>query len=81
MQAIKAPSEPPVMALLYSKDVEMDCEANGESINKKKMQGKKRRLDSSGDKQPKVSLWCVQSTCVENANSLCGFTGNKRQQQ
>uniref|UniRef100_A0A0P5I956 [histone H3]-trimethyl-L-lysine(4) demethylase n=1 Tax=Daphnia magna TaxID=35525 RepID=A0A0P5I956_9CRUS len=51
LQAIKAPSEPPVMALLYSKDDEQDCDPNGDSFSKRKMQGKKRRLDSTGDKQ------------------------------
>ncbi|EFX69009.1 hypothetical protein DAPPUDRAFT_301194 [Daphnia pulex] len=51
LQAIKAPSEPPVMALLYSKDEEQDCESNGDSFSKKKMQGKKRKLDPPGDKQ------------------------------
>lgn len=43
------------MALLYSKDNEEDCEANGEEGAKKKRQGKKRRLDSTGEKQSKVS--------------------------
>ena len=55
LQAIKPPSEPPVMALLYSKDNEEDCEAYVEEGAKKKRQGKKRRLDSTGEKQPKVS--------------------------
>lgn len=39
------------MALLYSKDDEQDCDPNGDSFSKRKMQGKKRRLDSTGDKQ------------------------------
>lgn len=51
LQAIKAPSEPPVMALLYSKEEELDCESNGDLVGKKKMQGKKRRTDSGGDRQ------------------------------
>lgn len=45
------------MALLYSKEEEMDCESNGDFVRKRKMQGKKRRIDSaSGPQQPKVSL-------------------------
>ncbi|EFX75834.1 hypothetical protein DAPPUDRAFT_322906 [Daphnia pulex] len=55
--AIKAPSEPPVNALLHSKDGEQDCESDeefpemGDSFSIKKMPGKKRKLDPSWDKQ------------------------------
>lgn len=50
------------MALLYSKDDEQDCDPNGDSFSKRKMQGKKRRLDSTGDKQQsKVSDWFFSS--------------------
>jgi hypothetical protein len=53
------------MALLYSKDEEQDCESNGDSFSKKKMQGKKRKLDPPGDKQtPRVSRWIPTNSFV-----------------
>ena len=54
LQGVKPPSEPPVMALLYSKDNEDD--ADEEDEGKKKKQGKKRQLDSSSGDKPKVSV-------------------------
>ena len=46
LQAVKPPPEPPVMALLYSKDDDMDELPSGADSIKKKSAAKKRRLDT-----------------------------------
>ena len=52
LQAAKVPSEPPVMALLYSGKGDEEDREPGEAGKKRAI--KKRRTDSPGDKQMKV---------------------------
>lgn len=68
--------------LLYSKDEEQDCESNGDSFSKKKMQGKKRKLDPPGDKQtPRVSRWIPTNSFVSVILTVSLlFLGSQRQQ-
>lgn len=54
------------MALLYSKDEELEIDSNGDLVGKKKVQGKKRRLDSTGERQPKVLSYIFQIWIVGN---------------
>lgn len=60
------------MALLYSKDEELEIDSNGDLVGKKKVQGKKRRLDSTGERQPKVLSYIFQIWIVGN-NSYWKF--------
>jgi len=52
LQAVKLPSEPPIMAMAYSKNKERELDSVEDSPKKKTP--KKRRLDSTGDKPNKV---------------------------
>lgn len=88
LQAAKAPSEPPVMAMLYSAvktnqddELVMDCDAETGPI--KKRPGKKRRLDPSNDKPFKVTLSSIDSLMnfVVLTLSLFDFTGSQRRHQ
>ena len=61
---MKPPAEPPVMALLYSKEDCMD-EASGEFTAVKKVKAKKRRLDNgAAEKQTKVN-YSIESEVLQ----------------
>ena len=60
LQAIKLPSEPPVMALLYSKEVDQEsCNNGSDSNTQKKKLVRKRRSDSTGTPSNKVCCMVI----------------------